>query len=67
MFNIYSSLDRGDESVKDGVNLQMPSGTGKGWGNLDYDVNLMLADKAFDSSGQLFFDISISTVSSATL
>src|SRR5438270_2019781 len=59
MFNIYSSLDRGDESVADGVNLQLPSGSsnGKGWGNLDYDVNLLLADKAFDSNGQLFFDI----------
>ncbi len=59
MFNIYSSLDRGDESVADGVNLRLPSGSsnGKGWGNLDYDVNLMLADKAFDSTGQLYFDI----------
>jgi len=59
MFNIYSALDRGDETVNDGVNLRLPSGSsnGKGWGNLDYDVNLMLADKAWDSSGQLFFDI----------
>src|SRR6185295_1763482 len=31
--------------------------TGKKWGNLDYDVNLMLADKAFDQDGQLYFDI----------
>src|SRR3954471_12904944 len=57
MFNIYSGLDRGNESVIDGVNLRLPSGTGKDWGNVDYDVNLMLADKAFDSEGQLFFDI----------
>ncbi|HKT49483.1 MAG TPA: multicopper oxidase domain-containing protein [Candidatus Angelobacter sp.] len=59
MFNIYSALDRGDETVNDGVNLRLPSGSsnGKGWGNLDYDVNLMLADKAFDPSGQLYFDI----------
>ena len=59
MNNIYSSLDRGDETVNDGVNLRLPSGSsnGKGWGNLDYDVNLMIADKAFDSSGQLFMDI----------
>jgi len=61
MFNIYSGLDRGAEDINDGVNLRLPSGqakvTGKSWGNLDYDVNLMLADKAFDSQGQLFFDI----------
>jgi manganese oxidase len=57
MFNIYSGLDRGNESINDGVNFQLPSGTAKDFGNLDYDVNLMLADKAFDSNGQLFFDI----------
>src|SRR5262249_42317894 len=54
---IYSGLDRGNESINDGVNLQLPSGSAKSWGNLDYDVNLALADKAFDSDGQLFFDI----------
>ncbi len=57
MFNIYSALDRGNEAINDGVNLRLPSGTAKSWGNLDYDVNLMLSDKAFDSSGQLFMDI----------
>src|SRR4029078_457058 len=57
MFNIYSGLDRGNEAIKDGVNLRLPSGTAKDWGNLDYDVNLMIADKAFDSVGQLGFDI----------
>jgi manganese oxidase len=57
MFNIYSSLDRGNEGLKDGVNFQLPSGTGDDWGNLDYDINLMLADKAWDSSGQLLMDI----------
>src|SRR3954467_6348949 len=59
MFNIYSSLDRGDETVNDGVNLRLPSGSsnGKGWGNLDYDVNLMFNEKAFDANGQLFMDI----------
>ncbi|MBI2960546.1 MAG: multicopper oxidase domain-containing protein, partial [Betaproteobacteria bacterium] len=49
--------DRGNEAVNDGVNLRLPSGTAKGWGNLDYDVNLMLADKAFDANGQLAMDI----------
>jgi FtsP/CotA-like multicopper oxidase with cupredoxin domain len=61
MFNIYSSLDRGAEDINDGVNLRLPSGRasvrGKSWGILDYDVNLMLADKAWDANGQLFFDI----------
>jgi FtsP/CotA-like multicopper oxidase with cupredoxin domain len=57
MFNIYSGLDRGNEGINDGVNLRLPSGTAKSWGNLDYDVNLMLADKAWDGNGQLFFDI----------
>jgi manganese oxidase len=57
MFNIYSALDRGNEEINDGVNLRLPSGTAKAWGNLDYDVNLMLADKAWDADGQLFFDI----------
>jgi manganese oxidase len=57
MNNIYSGLDRGNESINDGVNLQLPSGTAKDFGNLEYDVNLMLADKAFDANGQLFMDI----------
>ena len=57
MFNIYSSLDRGNEAIKDGVNLRLPSGTAKAWGNLEYDVNLMLADKAWDATGQMTMDI----------
>jgi manganese oxidase len=57
MFNIYSGLDRGNEAIADDVNLRLPSGTAKDWGNLDYDVNLVLADKAFDSDGQLAMDI----------
>lgn len=57
MFNLYSALDRGNEAIEDGVNLRLPSGTAKDWGNLDYDINLMLADKAWDEDGQLFFDI----------
>ncbi|HXI30253.1 MAG TPA: multicopper oxidase domain-containing protein [Vicinamibacterales bacterium] len=57
MFNLYSGLDRGNEALEDGVNLRLPSGTAKDWGNLDYDVNLMIADKAFDRSGQLMMDI----------
>jgi FtsP/CotA-like multicopper oxidase with cupredoxin domain len=57
LMNIYSSLDRGNEAIVDGVNRCLPSGTTKDWGNLDYDVNLMLADKAWDNNGQLAFDI----------
>jgi manganese oxidase len=57
MFNIYSALDRGNESINDGVNLRLPSGTSKSWGNLEYDINLMLNEKAFDANGQLFMDI----------
>jgi FtsP/CotA-like multicopper oxidase with cupredoxin domain len=57
MFNIYSSLDRGNEAINDGVNLRLPSGTAKSWGNLEYDINLMVNEKAFDANGQLFMDI----------
>ncbi len=57
MCNIYSGLDRGNEAINDGVNLRLPSGTAKDYGNLEYDVNLMLADKAWDGDGQMVFDI----------
>jgi FtsP/CotA-like multicopper oxidase with cupredoxin domain len=61
MANLYSSVDRGAEDIDDGVNLRLPSGrasvSGKAWGNLDYDVNLMLADKAWDNNKQLHMDI----------
>ena len=61
MANLYSSVDRGAEDINDGVNLRLPSGrasvSGKAWGNLDYDVNLMLADKAWDANKQLHMDI----------
>ena len=56
MTNIYSSLDRGNEGINDGVNLRLPSGTANDFGNLDYDVNLLIADKAWDSNGQLHMD-----------
>jgi len=57
MFNIYSAKDRGNEAINDGVNLRLPSGTAKSFGNLEYDVNIMLADKAWDTKGQLNMDI----------
>src|SRR5262249_57723963 len=61
MFNLYSALDRGAEDINDGVNLTLPSGraadSAKSCRNLDYDVNLMLADKAWDANGQLAMGI----------
>ena len=39
------------------ANLCLPSGAGLDWGNRDYDVNLVIADKAWDSTGQLKFNI----------
>jgi len=57
MFNLYSAVDRGNEAHADGVNLRLPSGSALPWGNRDYDVNLMLADKAWDDTGQLWFNI----------
>lgn len=56
MMNYYSALDRGNEGIDDGVNLRLPSGTALDWGNRDYDVNLLLAEKAWDSEGQLWFN-----------
>ena len=56
MMNYYSALDRGNESVNDGVNLRFPSGSALPWGNRDYDVNLLFADKAWDQQGQLWFN-----------
>src|SRR5215813_13699769 len=55
--NYYSGPDRGNEGLTDGVNLRLPSGSLLDWGNLDFDVNLIVSDAAFDPTGQLFFDI----------
>ena len=56
MMNYYSALDRGNEGLDDGINLRFPSGTALDWGNRDYDVNLVIADKAWDRDGQLWFN-----------
>jgi FtsP/CotA-like multicopper oxidase with cupredoxin domain len=53
----YSGPDRGHETLDDGVNLRLPSGTRLDWGNVDFDVNLMFHDACLDQAGQLFFDI----------
>ena len=39
------------------VNLCLPSGSGLDWGNRDYDVNLVVTDKAADAEGNLWFNI----------
>jgi FtsP/CotA-like multicopper oxidase with cupredoxin domain len=58
MMNYYSGPDRGFEgSDGDPVNLRLPSGTQLPWGNIDFDVNLVVSDFATDPGGQLFFDI----------
>ena len=57
MINYYSGPDRGNEALDDGVNLRLPSGSLLDSGNLDFDVNLIVSDSAYDPSGQLFFDI----------
>ncbi len=56
MMNYYSAIDRGNEAIDDGVNLRFPSGSKLAWGNRDYDVNLLLAEKAWDNEGQLWFN-----------
>lgn len=56
MMNYYSALDRGNESINDGVNLRLPSGSGLDWGNRDYDINIVMAEKAWDKDGQLWFN-----------
>ena len=64
MMNVYSGVDRGREGFNCNHtdpalyhNLCLPSGTKLDWGNRDYDVNLAIADKAWDATGQLYFNI----------
>jgi FtsP/CotA-like multicopper oxidase with cupredoxin domain len=57
MVNYYSGRDRGHETITSGTNLRLPSGTRLGWGNVDFDVNLVISDGATDQLGQYFFDI----------
>jgi FtsP/CotA-like multicopper oxidase with cupredoxin domain len=54
--NYYSGRDRGHETISAGGNLKLPSGTRLGWGNVDFDVNLIVSDGA-TQEGQYFFDI----------
>src|SRR5262252_4543099 len=59
MVSMYSGRDRGNETLNDGINLRLPSGSHRAnqWGNLDFDVNLIVSDLATDPTSQLFFDI----------
>src|SRR5215475_855078 len=57
MVNYYSGRDRGHETITSGTNLRLPSGTRLPWGNIDFDVNLVISDGATDATGQYFFDI----------
>jgi FtsP/CotA-like multicopper oxidase with cupredoxin domain len=58
MITYYSGRDRGNERIAGGgVNLRLPSGYVRDWGNIDFDVNLMFSDCCYDQNGQLFFDI----------
>jgi FtsP/CotA-like multicopper oxidase with cupredoxin domain len=57
MVNMYSGPDRGNETLNDGINLRLPSGSQLDYGNLDFDVNLIISDAATDQTGQYFFDI----------
>jgi manganese oxidase len=57
MVNYYSGPDRGNEQLVDGVNLRLPSGKFLDYGNIDFDVNLIVSDAATDQDGQYFFDI----------
>ena len=57
MINYYSAKDRGNEKLSDGTNLRLPSGSKLDWGNIDFDVNLIISDAALDPEGQYFFDI----------
>src|SRR5262249_16359861 len=57
MISYYSGPDRGNEVLNDGVNLRLPSGKFKDFGNIDFDVNLIVSDAATDPAGQYFFDI----------
>ncbi|MDD1616319.1 MAG: multicopper oxidase domain-containing protein, partial [Methylococcaceae bacterium] len=52
----YNAVDSTKPSANN-VNLCLPSGSSMDWGNRDYDVNLVVADKAWDNTGQLKFNI----------
>ena len=66
MVNYYSGPDRGNEELVDNVNLRLPSGKLLDYGNVDFDVNLVMSDAATSQNGQLSSTRSRPTASSAT-
>lgn len=54
--HVHGPLDAGNEALDDGRNLRLPSGSALPWGNRDYDIDLVLGDKAWDGDGQLRYD-----------
>jgi FtsP/CotA-like multicopper oxidase with cupredoxin domain len=56
LYNMYSAVDSGNEAARHPGALGLPSGTAKPWGNLDYDINLVLGNYAFDQNQQHVFD-----------
>jgi FtsP/CotA-like multicopper oxidase with cupredoxin domain len=65
MINYYSAKDRGREIASGNKysddakygNLRLPSGKFLDYGNIDFDVNLIISDATLDQDGQYFFDI----------
>jgi FtsP/CotA-like multicopper oxidase with cupredoxin domain len=49
MYLLYGPNDSGDETDPDPAAFRLPSG--------DFDIPMVLADKAFDEDGNLFFDM----------
>ena len=56
VMNYYSAKDNGNELANNAHSLRLPSGCAKSWGNRDYDVNLILADKAWSDDGLLWYN-----------
>jgi len=53
MMNYYSAIDRGNETLSADPSMRLgrtcacPSGSAQDWQNRHYDVNLVVADKAW--------------------
>ena len=65
MVNYYSGPDRGNEALVDGVNLRLPSGRLLDYGNVDFDVNLIVSDAASSRTASCSSTPSPPTASSA--
>jgi FtsP/CotA-like multicopper oxidase with cupredoxin domain len=56
VMNYYSAIDDGNENSNNGYSLRLPSGSELPWANRDYDINLILADKAWAEDGSLWYN-----------